>query len=234
MIVWLASYPRSGNTFARMLLYHGFGFPTYSIYTDRYMEDMAEHGILDGSPLPASREELAAAEETYFIKTHELPEDDNPAVYIVRDGREALLSYAHYIRRFTNYKHPRHFIGRLLGRFKFERLLDGLVREESGTKRDWSAHVLEWYARQAPTATILFDDLVTSPVEALSGALAEMNVAPQAEHGGIPSFEQLKERWPKFFRKGKGRDWRDEMSEEVEQLFWEHHKEGMKRAGFER
>ena len=30
MIVWLASYPRSGNTFFRILLHHLYRLPTYS------------------------------------------------------------------------------------------------------------------------------------------------------------------------------------------------------------
>lgn len=34
MIVWLASYPRSGNTFLRVLFRHVFGIETYSVYND--------------------------------------------------------------------------------------------------------------------------------------------------------------------------------------------------------
>ena len=34
MIVWLASYPRSGNTFLRLVLHRLFGVPTYSVYED--------------------------------------------------------------------------------------------------------------------------------------------------------------------------------------------------------
>lgn len=32
MIVWLASYPRSGNTFRRIVLHRLYGVPTYVVY----------------------------------------------------------------------------------------------------------------------------------------------------------------------------------------------------------
>jgi hypothetical protein len=34
MIVWLASYPRSGNTFVRTLLHSAFGLESYSLHCD--------------------------------------------------------------------------------------------------------------------------------------------------------------------------------------------------------
>ena len=34
VIVWLASYPRSGNTFLRIVLHRLYGVPTYSVYDD--------------------------------------------------------------------------------------------------------------------------------------------------------------------------------------------------------
>ena len=40
------------------------------------------------------------ASDIYFVKTHELPteNDNSPAIYLVRDGRDVLMSYAHYIQ----------------------------------------------------------------------------------------------------------------------------------------
>ena len=35
--------------------------------------------------------------KVYFVKTHELPSDDSPAILLVRDGRDAMVSFAHYI-----------------------------------------------------------------------------------------------------------------------------------------
>ena len=35
--------------------------------------------------------------ETYVIKTHEPPATNDPAIYIVRDGRSVIVSYFHYL-----------------------------------------------------------------------------------------------------------------------------------------
>ena len=36
MIVWIASFPRSGNTFMRIAIHNILGCDTYSIYNDAY------------------------------------------------------------------------------------------------------------------------------------------------------------------------------------------------------
>ena len=115
MIVWLASYPRSGNTLARIVLHHVYGVPTYT-YTpaaDDLSFDVGA-GDLTGNRLlsevdpewrvPANRKrilrELDASGEVYFIKTHTTAgnEEDNPyrALLLVRHGQDALVSLAHY------------------------------------------------------------------------------------------------------------------------------------------
>lgn len=52
MIVWLASYPRSGNTYLRMLLHQLHGLKTYSVYDDPLLE------LLDGSAEAVGHEKL--------------------------------------------------------------------------------------------------------------------------------------------------------------------------------
>ena len=34
MVVWIASYPRSGNTLLRMLIRYGFGMSTFSVFDE--------------------------------------------------------------------------------------------------------------------------------------------------------------------------------------------------------
>jgi hypothetical protein len=91
-IVWLASYPRSGNTFLRTILWHCFGLRSASVYPkdlggNRALEDYVGH-IEHG---PQIREQLGE-NGIPLIKTHELPKDANPAIYVVRDGRAACVS----------------------------------------------------------------------------------------------------------------------------------------------
>jgi len=99
MIIWLASYPRSGNTLVRLVLAQVYGYNTYSLYNDPDLRDMGMADILHQKDfLREGIVEYENAEKPYFVKTHLLPhaDDTNKAIYIVRDGRDTLVSHAHY------------------------------------------------------------------------------------------------------------------------------------------
>lgn len=104
MIVWLASYPRSGNTFLRTVLYQHFGFKTYSIFNHE-KEHFGQVGELTGHiEYENSWEDFytnaSSSKDIYFVKTHFEPLDEQPCIYIVRDGRMAILSYFYYHKDF--------------------------------------------------------------------------------------------------------------------------------------
>ena len=107
MIVWLASWPRSGNTLLRIKFQQAFGLDTWSIYDDTtdIGADAETAKIVGHRSHGMSREEFirVAMElpDTFFVKTHELPSDDSPAIYVVRDGRSAVVSWRHYCESFT-------------------------------------------------------------------------------------------------------------------------------------
>ena len=68
MIIWVASYPRSGNTLFRLLLNRLWGLPTYSVYPRRpdaplRNRKMAE--FIGTSPMQQPLERLAAALDTF-------------------------------------------------------------------------------------------------------------------------------------------------------------------------
>src|SRR5438270_5605135 len=99
--VWIASYPRSGNTFLRIILERVFSLPSYSVY---YSEggkhrDASAEALQDAPRLPAdwkSRVTDSVTAPPVMIKTHDLPADSGPAIFIARDGRAAIHSYYHY------------------------------------------------------------------------------------------------------------------------------------------
>jgi len=115
MIVWLASFPRSGNTFFRIVLHALYGINTYSgflsgddIENDLGRTDITGHGKLPHSELYSGSEKtkhwlnkLESDSEVYFIKTHALPSQvcnsKARAILLVRDGRDAGISFAHYL-----------------------------------------------------------------------------------------------------------------------------------------
>ena len=96
MIIWLASYPRSGNSLSQVFLKGSFGLQTYQAHPPLAVAHFAEY--LDAESLS----EAAAASQTYFVKTHDPPPDRAKAIYIVRDGRSAVISYFHFLQHFAS------------------------------------------------------------------------------------------------------------------------------------
>jgi hypothetical protein len=225
MLIWLASYPRSGNTFVRHLLYRFYGVRSYS-------QDFAPLGPITARlglpPAPAlDLESVAAADEMFFAKTHRLPgPDHHPALYLVRDGRDALVSYAHYTLHFDRGLPPESVTPTLL-----YRMMADLLRESHSSYGTWSANVAAWLARP-DTAVLRFEELIARPVESLRGALARLGLELPAAHAAVPTFDELHALEPQFFRSGRVGAWRDELPPELLDLFWELNGDAMLRAGY--
>jgi hypothetical protein len=162
-----------------------------------------------------------------FIKTHRSPEDTEPAIYLVRDGRDALVSYARYRVAFRSKQ----------GKIKsLHSELRNLV-EGQGPFGKWESHVFAWTRdRSGGTTTLVrFEDLIARPVEVFRKALAETDTGLEVlEAGTIPTFDELHHRWPDFFRKGQAGTWRTEMSEEIQDLFWATNGDAMTYLGYSR
>lgn len=82
MIVWLASYPRSGNTFLRIVLHRLYGVPTYSVYDDD--DPVAQRVgpvLVKYRPRPADRKVMTEGAEVHFVKMHKRRKaDGHPAI----------------------------------------------------------------------------------------------------------------------------------------------------------
>jgi glycosyltransferase involved in cell wall biosynthesis len=224
MIIWLASYPRSGNTYFRILLKQLYGIETYSLYRDQEIADYPDICQIVGHRLrDKSLAEMAQAEEWYIIKTHELPNDDSPAIYLARDGRDVLVSYAAYL--LTYEKGLRQWEPALM-----HEILGRLITDPSYFG-GWGAHILLWCGRQAPTAVIPFEKLVRydNPKELLQQAFQQIGFHPAAKTNvvALPEFSELQQRMPQFFRNGRIGGWQVDMPQEMQNLFWQYHAEAM-------
>lgn len=174
-LVWVASYPRSGNTYLRTILWHCFGLRSASVYPkdlggNRVLEEYVghvEHG-------PRMRELLEAG-GVALVKTHEHPVDANPAIYVVRDGRAACVS----LWRFGQKTIP------------LEAVIEG--RHRFGT---WADHVRAWKPRERAGTLLLRyealrDDLpgsLTRISRFLDKPIVSERVPPRSEiaaHDGI-------------------------------------------------
>ena len=230
MIVWLASFPRSGNTLLRIILNSVFGVSTSTIYpgpkpgVNQVYDQMNQLiGDVDAvGPLA----ELQASPQLHFVKTHEIAssDDGNPAVYVLRDGRDALVSYAHFLRTHESDRYSQ---------FSFLENLQMLIesRDQFG---GWSRHVLAWSARAAPTVIVRYEDLLIAPVNTVLDSFKKLGVLLPAVSGTVPDFEVLKARIPDFFRRGQAGAWKEEMTPELQELFWSLHREAMERFDYAR
>lgn len=232
MIVWLASFPRSGNTFLRLLLHHLYGVHTHDIYVnlpdpiDR--SNTKDLSTLVGYKSYQSLDELAHSDEIAFVKTHELSNDDHAAIYVIRDGRDSLTSYAHFILTNEIKCAPSQYAN------MYAKTLRKIIyyTDRFG---GWSRNVASWTKRTAPTAIVHYEDLVANPIETLKQALAQLNVDLKPAAGEVTlSFDELKEISPQFFRKGKVGSHKDEMPVHLEALFWKYHGRMMDELGYTR
>lgn len=154
MIVWLASYPRSGNTLLRQILCQAFGQKTYSRYNDPAyigtipaLAEATGHVMFSGS-WDAFAAEAMRSERAVLVKTHDPPPDDAPAVYVVRDGRAAAVSWMHMLRAWRPHA---------------ETLLDDII--EGRTRfGGWSGHLNAWKMAKRPRTLFLrYEELTLDP-----------------------------------------------------------------------
>ncbi len=217
--LWLASYPRSGNTFLRIILENLFGLASYSLYhvEGESHPDPSAEPLEKALRLPRNwRERLTSDTTAPFvpIKTHGTPEDDSPAIYLIRDGRAAIDSYYHYHKTFA---------------FEQPSLTD--IIAGACQFGDWSSHYRAWQPLDRPRTLFLrYADLVADPAPAVA-ALAELLGRPP-NAGGLPSFQDLKARFPAFFRRGKNTDFLKEWSPGQLALFEALHGDTMWELGF--
>ena len=230
MIVWIASYPRSGNSFFRIALHRLYGVRSApDPLQPRPAEDRAQpwREVVQWPEL--SHEEMAASDELYFIKNHALPPDaDSPAIYLLRDGRDALVSYAWF-----SLSSQQTAGGMCPDRAAFERALHDLIIDRRSPYGVWSHHVVAWLARPR-TAVVRFERLIDDPARAVSDSLQQLGIElPEpSQRGSVPTFAELQAIQPRHYRRGGVGCWQNEFSPHLLQLFWKHHREGMRAAGY--
>ena len=141
-IIWLASYPRSGNTFLRTILWQCFGLRSASVYPDdlggnRNLEEYVGH--IERGP---DKQIRFPENGLPLVKTHEYSKDSNPAIYIIRDGRAACVS----LWKFYKESIP------------LEAIIEGQSRFST-----WSNHVQSWNPWDRPNTLLLeYEDMINN------------------------------------------------------------------------
>lgn len=172
--MWLASYPRSGNTFLRVLLNAGFG----TRVTSKYDEDYSSFSKAFGEALGQ-----ASPNRYPIVKTHDIEFDQEPTIYIVRDGRASVVSYYHFCRR-----------------FEFERSLESIIEGDTPFG-SWSSHFRGWNPQaRANTLLLRFEEVIAHPEETIAQLAQFLGTTPNGSFEG--DFAKLQATSPDFFRSG--------------------------------
>ncbi len=228
---WLASYPRSGNTFLRILFKEVYGIYTWEGYGKE-------------SPLQViSKIKKINSNNPIIIKTHdipgktEIPCDKLKTIYLVRDGRDAVVSMAYH--RCQIVKPGSHYLFNLLSN----------VLAPFGTSfGGWSKHVKQWSEHAA--IIIKFEDLIADPITELK-KLEKIMGLPKGDYSKIPTFQDLKSKKysygsgknsltskqqqkvrEKFFRSGKTKTWKKQLPKHVQDVFVHKHGDMLTKLGY--
>jgi hypothetical protein len=218
MLVWIASYPRSGNTLFRMILKECFDLSSYAAGASTNLDDNGFWGAVVGTRRydTARSDVLQAARHTsepVLAKTHdETPLAGDRAVYIVRDGRAAIASYQRYLR-------------------DFDKVDFSLAELAAGERRafTWAEHVERWLTHP-DTLLLRYEELTIAPPLSLIGDF--LGLTPRRRFS--KTFDDLHAADPNFFSVGSNRQGVEAVEDECGDLFWRHNGATMVKLGYRR
>ena len=217
MIIWLASYPRSGNSLCRRVLHKVFDVYTYSKHNSRilFREGKETNEILGYHRWPEANwseayARMKDAPEVFFVKTHDAPEDDAKAIYIVRDGRAASCSY----KQFFNNLHPEADVS----------LWD--IIAGFATYGSWGSHLSSWTPqKRSDTLVVRYEDMMSTPDREVQRIAEFCGMTPV--YPWENDFDDLHRIHPRFFRRGKTSVEKQIIPQRELDLFWWLHSHWM-------
>lgn len=188
--VWIASYPKSGNTWVRFLLYSAiYGPPSRSIDIARRIPDI--HRPTPTEP-PTQGPSLA---KTHFLLSESHPGIDETigAIHIIRNPRDVLLSALHYHKLSKD---------RILG-ISSRRFATAFI-EHAGNPEwlkpfgTWSEHARSWRETDRfETLALRYEDIKADPRAALDRMIdyLGLEVTPARRDAAVraSSFESMRE-----------------------------------------
>ncbi|NEE04538.1 sulfotransferase domain-containing protein [Phytoactinopolyspora halotolerans] len=196
MIVWVASFPRSGNTFFRILLHRLYQVPTYVVYDVDGVADQIGTDLMDFRPRPGTFDQLRTSSEVFFIKTHRqrsdpLVSERDRAICLVRDGRDCVVSWAR-LRTAHHVDQPDY-------ETLFAAEARAIITRQSGGTAHWGQNVLSWRQSTAPDPIwIRYDDLIVDPLDTVRAAVAATDNAERHHDAaaGLPALAPRARRRP--------------------------------------
>jgi hypothetical protein len=226
MLVYVATYPRSGSGVLRSALLRNFGYMTANGYAavnavqpdaDPDLVGFGGHRMVAEPALqrldPETRKRLAALPEPLFVKTHERPYDEwfpgEVAIQMVRHPGATMTSF-----------------------YNLKRQASPDVRLEKFLRRtDWADYHRAWLAAGLPVLRLRYEEMYDDPV-LVDHLAAFLKLDPIASR--LESSKDAHLRNPER-NPGWGVDgWRVQLTPAIEERLWEINGEVAARLGYSR
>lgn len=207
-LIWIASYPRSGNTFLRTILWQCFGLPSASAYKNdlggnKLLEEYIGH-IEYGPDMQKRLQEHNCP----LVKTHEYDKDNYPAIYVIRDGRAACVSLWKFYSRSLPLKD----------------IIDG--RHPFGT---WSNHIQSWDPWNRPNTLLLEYEDMRSDLPTVLNSISEY-LKRDVIRDNVPERKTIAGVDGRWVRNKK--NWTSVLSGDLLKYFNQTNKETLIKAGY--
>ena len=207
-MIWLASYPRSGNTLLRTILWQCLRLRSASVYPNDVEENKALENVIGHIERDPDGRFRFPDHAIPLIKTHEHPTDGHPAIYVVRDGRAASVSLWEFWRKELS------LAALIAGQHRF------------GT---WSDHVAAWKpGTRLNTVLVKYEDMITD----LQHVLAQLSdfLGCKMVSTEIPDRDRIAAIAGRWVR--KKHDWESLLTDDVLVLFNQINGNAMRRMGY--
>ena len=245
MITWIASYPKSGNTWVRSFLTSylsnndDFNFKQLKKINKFPRENLFKELNVDNNDLEniasnwiPMQNYINLKNEITYLKTHnammtignyKFSDNDNTNgfIYLVRDPRDVLISYASHTGQTIEET------------FELMIASSGRSVEDGTIMSSWSNHFNSWKNSNFPKIIIKYEDLIKNTENSFSKiinflnktnnlqidrekiikAINNTNFNKLKKLEEIDGFNEAKEN--KFFRKGKIGDWQENLDAKI-------------------
>jgi len=219
VIVWLASYPRSGNTLLRLLCWRVFGIDSTAVYyTDKGLSPLKDEGFTWFNGPKELRETWGKDNKLHLLKTHFTRESEATSkvtpnniktLFVVRDGRPATVSFYHYYKDYIGWERP---------------LMD------IAKSNDWSQMLTSWVQDKPNTLMLKYEDVLAAPDKTIDKIAEFLKIKPIGKW--VNDFDKCKAKMPLFFRSGNNDKWKSEWSLQLESAFMQANGEWMRKLGY--